>query len=80
MRRLVCEFYDGFSFGKFIKAYVEMKIFKNDPFAVLDQEHAVTTDAGIQQCALNRSAILDRCAPCDCVWEAYLYKYAGTKD
>lgn len=25
MRRLVCEFYDGFSFGKFVRAYPELK-------------------------------------------------------
>jgi hypothetical protein len=25
MRRLVCEYYDGFSFGKFVKAYPHLK-------------------------------------------------------
>ena len=25
MRRLVCEYYDGFSFGKFVKTYPELK-------------------------------------------------------
>jgi hypothetical protein len=25
MRRLVCEYYDGFSFGKFVKAYPELQ-------------------------------------------------------
>ena len=30
MRRLVCEFYDGFSFGRFVKKYPHLKGYVTD--------------------------------------------------